>query len=464
MGKRDIELTLRWTSLAFSFIFFLCFLCHSYLRLIYPYDITSADGFVLGFSLDFLQGKPIYTDVRTSLKPNVYPPLYYLLCAPLLHLTGPSFLPGKLISFLSSLGTGLLLYFMLKERVRDPSLALTLTFSFFSFYYTFFWSTLPRPDMLGLFLSILGIYLFRRRRRWLASLALVFSLLAKQNYVSAPVSIFLYFLLNKKYRQFFLQLLSMSIVFLSLFLPCLLYFGPEFLENTFLYAGSYQHSFRHYLFYGYIFAILPLLLLFSDAVFSPRDIFSLYGVTSFLVMLWLLFNPGSASNYFLEPTYALILAATNSPILKKRNSLIYVLLLIQLILSPGGGVLDWPWNNIKYLNSFYENLKVDEGIMEMVDAFNGSIMSECSGFLLFAGLDSSPDIWKLYTLKEELNLGSSIEKYCLSFDRVISFWDLPLLPECLKGFSLRAKMQRRNFPSVRYGEDEYFFVEIYEKG
>jgi|GEM_PF-6547093 len=464
MEKRDIELALKWVSLAFSFVLFFCFLYHSHLRLIYPYDITSADGFVLGFSLDLLKGRPLYTDVKTSLRPNVYPPLYYLFSAPLLRLTGPSFLPGKLISFLSSLGTGLLLYFMLKERIKDLFLALTLTFSFFSFYYTFFWSTLPRPDMLGLFFSILGIYLFQKGRRWLSSLSFALSLLTKQNYVSAPVSILLYFLLNKKYRELFLQLISMSIVFLSLFLPCLLYFGPELLKNTIFYASSYQRFFRQYILYGYIFATLPLLLLFSDAVFSSMDIFSLYGVTSFLFMLWLLFNPGSASNYFLEPTCAFILAATNSPILKRRNSFIYVLLLIQLVLSPGGGVLDWPWNNIKYLNSFYENLKVDERIMEMVDAFNGSTMSECSGFLLFAGMDPSPDIWKLYTLKEELNLGPLIEKYCLSFDRVISFWDVPLLPECLKGFSLKAKIKRRNFPSVRYGESEYFFVEIYEKG
>jgi len=461
MGKRKVELTLKWTSLAFSFVLFLCFLYHSYLRLIYPYDITSADGFVLGFSLDLLRGGEIYTDVRETLKANIYPPLYYLISSPFLFLTGPSFLPGKLISLFSSFGIGIVLYFLLKRRVKDKHLPLILSLSFFSFYYTFFWSTLPRPDMLGLLFSLLGLYAFKEKKNcWLASFFFTLSFFTKQNYVSAPLAVLIYLFLVGRRRQFLTFLTTLALSFSSLFSLFLLVFGPEFFQNVFLYASSYSMRFRHNLFYTFLSSTLPLLFLFFDS-FSSKDLFSIYAATSLVFMSFFLFNPGSASNYFLEPLCALLLAVTGSPLLKKRSSPLFLLLLFQLLLAPGGGVLDLPWNDVVYLNSFYQNMKADEKIMELVSTKKA--MPECAGYLIFSGKEPSPDIWKLYTLKERMNLEESIRDYCSSFDYLVSFYDLKRLPECLENFRLVDKIQKRNFSSIRYGEADYFYVEIYEK-
>jgi len=461
MGKCELELALKGAVLFLSIAFFLCFLYHSYLRLIYPYDITSADGFVLGFSLDLLRGDEIYTDVRETLKANIYPPLYYIISSPFLFLTGPSFLPGKLISLFSSFGVGVVLYLLLEERVKDKLLSLVLSLSFFSFYYAFFWSTLPRPDMLGLLFSLLGLYTFKEKKNhWLTSLFFTLSFFTKQNYVSAPLTVLIYLSLVGRRKQLFTFLVTLTLIFFSFFFLFLLVFGLEFFQNVFLYASSYSMRFRHNLFYTFVSSTLPLLFLFSDA-FSPKHLFSIYAATSLVFMFFFLFNPGSASNYFLEPICALLLATTDSPILKKKSSLLFLLLLFQLLLALGGGVLDFPWNSVMYLNSFYQNIKADEKIMELV--FTKKAMSECAGYLILAGEEPSPDIWKLYTLKERMNLEESIHEYCSSFDYLVSFYDLKRLPECFQDFRLVDKIQKRNFSSIRYGEADYFYVEIYEK-
>jgi 4-amino-4-deoxy-L-arabinose transferase-like glycosyltransferase len=83
--------------------------------LVYPYDIEWAEGAALNQVFRILSGDPLFIEPNTTFSPLVYTPLYYLISAGLSRMIGTGFLPLRLISVISSIGAGILIFWIVKK-------------------------------------------------------------------------------------------------------------------------------------------------------------------------------------------------------------------------------------------------------------------------------------------------------------------------------------------------------------
>ncbi len=94
-----------------------------------------------------------------------YTPFYYLLNWPFLNFLGPSFKPGRLISFLAACGIAWLLYRLVNRYALtwqgrpNRAAALLAALVWAALGLVAFWGGAVKPDMTALFLSLSGLYL-----------------------------------------------------------------------------------------------------------------------------------------------------------------------------------------------------------------------------------------------------------------------------------------------------------------
>src|ERR1044072_7933119 len=88
-------------------------------RLLYPYDLDFLEDSMLMDSLQFAQGQPVYVPPNADFNPHVYMPLFFWLGALLFKIGGISLPLLRSISFVATLFTTLLLYWI---AVRESGL------------------------------------------------------------------------------------------------------------------------------------------------------------------------------------------------------------------------------------------------------------------------------------------------------------------------------------------------------
>src|SRR5439155_8789942 len=122
---------------------------HGLLCAFYPYDLNYGEGYVLNDALRLWRGEPIWTDI--SFFPMVrspYPP-FYLLVSGLFIAPAPSFLGPRLVSLLSTLASGGMLFWHARRvSFGWPPAALAATIwpgSTFPYQ----WAPFARVDILG---------------------------------------------------------------------------------------------------------------------------------------------------------------------------------------------------------------------------------------------------------------------------------------------------------------------------
>lgn len=127
---------------------------------------------------------------------NGYPPVYYLVSSAVNLLVSDSLIAGRLVSISAVLGASILIghaVYTLDDGSRYlPSVLAALGF-LFSPYVTSS-GVIAKPDPLALFFSVLAIYFYLTkrgtRRLWLTGAALFVLLWTKQNFLAAPVAVF----------------------------------------------------------------------------------------------------------------------------------------------------------------------------------------------------------------------------------------------------------------------------------
>ncbi len=92
-------------------VFFVClFLYLSLKRVFFPYEIEWMEGSITEHALRIFQGKQLYIKPSIDFINWIYQPLYYYTVAAIMHITGVSYLSGRLVSFSSTILTCILLY------------------------------------------------------------------------------------------------------------------------------------------------------------------------------------------------------------------------------------------------------------------------------------------------------------------------------------------------------------------
>ncbi|MGH7462877.1 MAG: glycosyltransferase family 39 protein, partial [Longimicrobiales bacterium] len=185
-------------ALVFSAMYFLVAIP----RVFYPYDLDFLEDSLLMQSLRVAEGQPVFVPLNADFVPHVYMPLYTWLGGLSFKVTGPSFVPLRLLSLGATLATALLIYWIARRESGLRWIAIACAGLWLGGYrITGGWYELVRVDSLFVALAlgglVLGAYAVDPNRRLIGSacmLALAF--LTKQTGVIFAIGLAIYLLIT----------------------------------------------------------------------------------------------------------------------------------------------------------------------------------------------------------------------------------------------------------------------------
>jgi len=134
-------------------------------RIGYPFDLEWLEGAAASNTLRVVNGLPIYVKPTLDYVPEVYTPLYFYLSSLPMRVTGPGFLPLRLVSFIFSLWVLALLFDLARRETGRPGWGLLAAGAFAAMFGACgAWYDLARVDSIFLFFLLLGIWLVRHGR------------------------------------------------------------------------------------------------------------------------------------------------------------------------------------------------------------------------------------------------------------------------------------------------------------
>jgi hypothetical protein len=160
-------LVLRGATAAIAIWFILCFIGIALLSLPYPYHLEWMEGQMIDVVARVVEGKPLYMEPTIEYVPFLYTPLYFYVSAFVAWFTGVDFLPARLVSFLSALGCGAIIYAWIRKETPSHLYALIGAGLFFATYkLSGRWLDVARNDSFSLFLTLAGLFfLFHYHQR-----------------------------------------------------------------------------------------------------------------------------------------------------------------------------------------------------------------------------------------------------------------------------------------------------------
>lgn len=212
-------------ALVFSAAFYLIiYLWVAYFRLQYPFDLEWIEGGMVDQVQRIVNGEGIYIAPSINFVPFIYPPLYFYLSAVASILLGGGLFPLRLVSFIASLVSFILIYLIVRDETKN-SLAAFLSAGLFpaAFRVTGAWLDIARVDSLFVTLWLLFIY-FARGKKTLAYSMLTGALVAmafltKQTALMTCLPVIVYlFWQNWKYALSLLIVATVIIGMVTLFM------------------------------------------------------------------------------------------------------------------------------------------------------------------------------------------------------------------------------------------------------
>ncbi|MDX1700523.1 MAG: glycosyltransferase family 39 protein [Melioribacteraceae bacterium] len=184
-------------------------------RAAYPFDLEWAEGAAVNQVNHILSGKALYNAPSLSFAPLVYTPLYHYLAAGLSHLVGVGFLPLRIISIICSLGSGLLIFLIVRKETGNPLLAwISGAFFLACFELSDGFFDLARVDSEFIFVILLGLFIcIQTKNRW-GDLLVVFVFIAAFFVKQSAVIVFLPLVIGLvwvNYRRYWFLLVVFAI-------------------------------------------------------------------------------------------------------------------------------------------------------------------------------------------------------------------------------------------------------------
>lgn len=156
-------------------------------RMVHPFELEWMEGAMVDHVERVLQGKKLYVEPSLDFVPFIYGPLYFWVSAGVAKVVGLSFLPLRIVSIASTLGSFALLYAIVKRETDDRIAGVVAAGAFAATYVkSAQFLDIARVDALSLMLSLAAIFVMRnlreRRLYWVFGAALLgLSFLAKQS-------------------------------------------------------------------------------------------------------------------------------------------------------------------------------------------------------------------------------------------------------------------------------------------
>jgi hypothetical protein len=313
--------------------------------LLFPYQLDYGEGTHLFYVKQWLSGQPIYRPIGTY--PYItsnYAPLPFLLAMALTPLLGATYAAGRIWTLLAIAAITVMIVAWVWRETKHWLPAAAAALAFAGAPYIYHWAPLFRVDLVGLALTVGGLYAVYRgapphaagvvransverakgRKRWLfwlAAVLFVAGIYAKQSFIFAPAAALVYVFFFVDRRQAITMAVVMGLLGGGLFLAINALTGGSFWQsmvvanvNSFLWPEFWQQQGD---FFG-TFAILGLLAVWyvvdkfvlnrSVPVRDKVSLLDLY-LPAALLSLALAGKVGAWENYFLEALAALALCS-----------------------------------------------------------------------------------------------------------------------------------------------------------
>ncbi len=310
-----------------SFILQIAFVCFAiilvsidaftqYHLLTLPFEINDSEGVVLNQAWRLAHGLALYPPVDHS--PyilSVYTPLYPLVVSWFLDVESIGFFAARLLSLMSFAGIGIAVFFILRTLTQSRWWSFAGTVLILCSGHLQSWATLCRVDMLGIFLSLAGLWCYVARRRGIGLIAAYLfclaALMTKQTLLAAPLAILIDRILCNRRRgiieagAFFATL---AIAFITLQIAS----DGHFFGHAFYYVATPLSAAQLMLYlrqiaFGYPVLLIGITILLATPLRRERDLrwllaYVALGLGAGLTTL----KTGAAENHWLE----FIIAAT----------------------------------------------------------------------------------------------------------------------------------------------------------
>ncbi len=133
-------------------------------RIHYKFELEWLEGDSLVAVSRILAGQGLYVKPSVEFVSLIYPPLYFYAGALFARILGFGFWPLRLVSLISSLACGALLFFAIRERTSARASGILSVGCFASlFMISGQWYDIARVDMLSVALALAGLILVRER-------------------------------------------------------------------------------------------------------------------------------------------------------------------------------------------------------------------------------------------------------------------------------------------------------------
>ncbi|NWJ46556.1 MAG: hypothetical protein HXX08_11810 [Chloroflexi bacterium] len=216
----------------------------------YPFQVDESEGMIVSEVGMMAKGVDIFAPPSREIFISApYTPLYYWLNLPFLEIMPGSFKPGRLISFIATLGSALIIFRLVllygKTRTKPSfSGAIIAAASWGSLGLVAFWGGAVKPDITAVFFNLLAIWfaakwdLGQRAFRflgtdgwlYLSALMAAMSVQTKQTAFAAAAAVLCFALIKRPLS---------ALKFLGLYL--LLGFAPMWLMNLLSNGGFWWH-------------------------------------------------------------------------------------------------------------------------------------------------------------------------------------------------------------------------------
>lgn len=352
----------------------------------YPYPLENGEGIAV-HSMQLLWRGELYTYIDGfPLSVANYPPLFFILTG--LTLFDNPFMAGRVLSCISILSIGLLLFFSIRRLTADYAAAYFGALLFFLMPWVVKAGIICRVDMLGSALAMAGLFCFLHRNRKIHVIGCFFflcSLYTKHSLIATPLAAFL---ITARYDWRY----ALKIFSILAGIGILIFFGLTIMTHGGFYRNLITYNVLAYEFprlignmimfarsWGLLWIVIVPCLMMPSFWQSPLSAYLVCGLLSIV----LTGREGSSQHYFFEATMALCFAGGwtfHRMGHGKRGVVIRFGVVVFIVLS----IL-----HSRHIFGLYSVPKsrqyVDQLAVERVQAEKGPVLAQDTGLIIAAG-------------------------------------------------------------------------------
>ncbi|RJQ22402.1 MAG: hypothetical protein C4560_02435 [Nitrospiraceae bacterium] len=189
--------------LAGALLYIIVYVILAVYRIQYPFELEWQEGAFVDHVRWILSGHRYYDSPSIEFVASIYTPLYFYSSALLSKITGIGFFPLRLISFVSSLGSFIIIFLMVRRETENVFSGIIATGLFAATYnMSGSWFDIGRSDSLFLFLLLAALYVLRFYDSSVsylgAGILISLSYLTKQTALVISLPVMLYCVLIKR--------------------------------------------------------------------------------------------------------------------------------------------------------------------------------------------------------------------------------------------------------------------------